>query len=265
MKCLSRIALFVTMLICNNCSNDNEKIVKKTFDDGSYLIVPYTIKNGDTVLSGIGKRYSSNHKLVDQFEYRNSRLNGWHYHFKLGKLISKVWLVNDSANGSGFFFNTEGKIERENFYYYDRLIASNFFYPNGRIRLINFYDNDLAFYAIKYDSLGKKIGEKGVVFAHNFITTQNLDSMEINDTLELRIPIVSVSEYDTRIEVAKFDHTEQVYDVAHSVPIDGYFAIYRTSFQKPGLQMLGIAGELIDSNGIIIKRDTIYRRIKVIK
>jgi hypothetical protein len=72
-------------------------------------------------------------------------------------------------------------------------------------------------------------------------------------------------EYSTNVKIVKFNTKKDVYDIMYSVPIKNYLAIYQTSFKKLGQQMLGIAGELVDRNGKIIKRDTLYQQIKVIK
>ena len=264
MKFPSTLLIFTVCLIVS-CQDKNEKITKTRLPDGRYVHMPYTIKNGDTILNGIAKYYSSNKKLTDEYEFRDSKRNGWHYHYDSGRLFSKVMLVNDSATGQGFFYNREGKIERENFYYKDKLMVSTFFHRNGTIRLIDFYDNGRAFYAIKYDSAGKKMDERGIVFAYNFISNQELDSIKKETLFEMKIPVVFLPEYFTNIQIVKFNKKKDVYDLKDSLPIKKYFAVYQTFFKDPGRQMLGIAGELTDRNGKIIRRDTLYQQINVIK
>ena len=263
MKFTSTLLIF-TVCIIGSCQDKNEKIIKTRLPDGRYVHMPYTIKNGDTILNGIAKYYSSNKKLIDEYEVRDSKRNGWHYHYDSDRLFSKVMLVNDSATGQGFFYNREGKIERENFYYNDKLIVSKFFHRNGTIRLIDFYDKERAFHAIEFDSTGKKIGEKGAVFAYNFISNQELDSIKKETLFEMKIPVVFLPAYSTNIQIVKFNTKKDVYDLKDSLPIIKYFAIYQTFFKETGRQMLGIAGELSDRKGKIIRRDTLYQQINVI-
>src|SRR5262249_47922538 len=141
--------------------------------DGRYGVVPYTIEKGDTILNGTGRYYSSKKELIDEYEFKNSKKNGWHYHYDSGRLFSKTWFVNDSANGRGLFYDKEGKVARENYYNRDKLLASKFFYHSGAVRLINFYGDEIPFYAIVYDSSGKKLSESGKVFSRIFFSDQN--------------------------------------------------------------------------------------------
>jgi len=262
-KKLSILIIFKCLFFCG-CNNQNKNIIKTKLPDGRYVHSPFIIKNGDTIISGIVKYYSKSKELTDEFEFKNSKRNGWHFHYEDGKQISKIWLVNDSANGVGFYYNKQGMIESENFYYQHNPLMTKFFYSNGAIRLIDFYDNRVAFYAIEYDSTGKKLDEKGVVFAHNFISNQKLDSIKIETPFEIKIPVVFLPEYITNIQIVKFNTKKDVYDLKDSLPIKKYFAIYQTFFKAPGRQMLGIAGELSDRKGKIIRRDTLYQQINVI-
>jgi hypothetical protein len=109
------------------------------------------------------------------------------------------------------------------------------------------------------------MGEKGAVFAFNFISNQELDSIKKETLFEMEIPVVFLPEYITNIQIVKFNAKKDVYDLKDSLPIKKYFAIYQTFFKDPGRQMLGIAGELTDRNGKIIRRDTLYQQINVIK
>jgi antitoxin component YwqK of YwqJK toxin-antitoxin module len=108
--------IFIVWII-GSCQDKNEKVIKLKLPDGRYVHMPYTIKNGDTVLEGIAKYYSINKELENEYEIRDSKRNGWHYHYDSGRLFSKVMLVNDTATGQGFFYDRKGKNRKRKLLY----------------------------------------------------------------------------------------------------------------------------------------------------
>lgn len=258
------LVLFILIILSCNNENDNRfKTKKYILGNGKYSIAPYTIVEGDTLINGIVKYYSKKGVLEDEIEFKNSKENGWHIHYEGGRVNFKVMLVDNVANGHGFFYDNDGNLESDNLYSDGNVILNKVYYKNGQVKIINFFFKKTPFYGIKYDSLGKKIFEKGVVF-YDLKCNQNLDSVKLKSRIEIMIPVVSLPEYSTNIQVAKFNESNEVIDVSESLPIKKYIAIYKTEFSKAGLHKLGIAGELKDSFGKVIRRDTAYQRIMVI-
>lgn len=90
------------------------------------------------------------------------------------------------------------------------------------------------------------------------MTNQRLNSIKVNSTVEISFPIVYMPEYVTKIEIAKFNTHDEVYEILDSIPVRPYIAKFRTKFSDTGAQKMGIAGELRNREGKIIKRDTLY-------
>lgn len=153
----------------------------------------------------------------------------------------------------------------ESFYFDGSPLVNKWLFENGQFKLINFMSNGYPYYAIKFDSLGQKISENGYVFSGDLIHNQPLDSISINSDFEIKIKAVSFRGYSTRIEIALFDSKNNVVDIIDSLPINNYLASFNWKFKDSIVHKIGIAGELKNSTTMaVIKRDTIYRTIKVI-
>jgi hypothetical protein len=269
MKSIAVLYLFILCCVfsrCNNSREDAKRILRISLANHGYAVIPYVLnEQGDTLFDGIGKYYTEKGDLIDLITFINSQKNGWHIHYNSGKIYSKIMFLNDTAEGKGYIYNVNGKVEEENYYQDNKVRVGKFFDSSGRVSLINFYDGDRAFYAISYDSIGKKIKESGVVFAYNFESNQKLDSVKVNKLFEIKIPVVILPQYITNIEIARFNSRNELYEVIDSIPINNYFALFKTLFKETGLQKIGIAGELRETNGKVIKRDTLYQRINVIE
>ena len=70
--------------------------------------------------------------------------------------------------------------------------------------------------------------------------------------------------YSVKIEIAKFDSLGTLIEDAKVLPISNYFASYKTMFTKSGKYRLGVAGELKDDRGKILRNDTLLVHVNVI-
>lgn len=232
------------------CNNNKTNQIELELLQGKKASIPYVIENGDTMFDGIGKYFYANGVIEDSIAFKRGKKNGWSIHYdSSGKITSKIMYKNDSADGIGYFFNNQGTLESESFYVNNKLYSVKTYYENGNLDTYNAIDDSIVFFAVKYDSLGKKLREKGTVFGRNLYFLPSLDSIHVNQIVEIKIPIVSEHNYKTKIENIKLNTKNQVIEKNDSLPLYKSYALYKTKFMEIGRQQVGIAGELKDENG----------------
>ena len=266
-RCLITFIILEFLLCgCTNGTIKKNKEVRFALISGGYAIVPCFIDEfGDTIYDGIARYYSRDKILTDEVSFKNSQKNGWHIRYKQGKVLSKIMYQDNLANGDGFFYWDSGIIEQKVFYKDRKEVCIESYDSAGKLSSISFFDNENPFYIALYDKGGRIKKENGVVFSHSFESNQKYDSVKVNSEFELIIPVVNLPNYWINVEIVKFSPSNEIYDATDSVPIKGYFAFYKTRFERIGLQQLGIAGELRNDEGSLIRRDTFYQKINVIE
>ena len=154
-------------------------------------MIPYILKGNDTLYDGTAEYYYPNGVKSDEINYVLNNKNGWHTHYdSLGSMRSKIMYKNNLASGSGFFYDSNGNIEVENFYLNDKLIFAKWLFSNGKVRAYTAMNDTLTFYSIEFDTSGNKIFEKGYVFSlSENLFNQNLDSVKPKQQLSVLIPI----------------------------------------------------------------------------
>lgn len=249
----------------NNSGSNRGKIVFNK--NGSSFIIPYLLKGNDTLYDGTAKYYYPTGVKSDEITYVLNKKDGWHTHYDSGGLMrSKIMYKNNLANGIGLFYNSKGNLEVENFYLDDKLLFAKWFHSNGKIRAYTAMNDTLTFYSIEFDSSGSKKFEKGYVFSlSESCFYPNLDSVKREQEFNALIPIAAIPGYSVKIEVAKFDSIGVMIGESEVIPLSKYFALYKTTFAKSGKYRIGVAGELRDEKGNILRNDTLLIHLNVIK
>lgn len=256
-------------MIFYSCSNgEQEKIVNVEFKDagGKKSIIPCIIRGTDTILNGLGKYYYPNGKLEDEISFVNNLKNGWHTHYdSLGRKISKVMFRNNLEDGEAYFYDSNN-LKSESFYNMGKILYYKWFDIKGRNTIYIAMDDSIPYYHIEFDTLGKKINEKGHIFSlTRKCFSMSIDSIKLNKEIKITIPVVVFPKYKIVLEVAKFNSTGEMLFPSDTMRIANYYAEYNTSFDQLGKQQFVVAGKLMDSNNKIIKSDTMIANITIVK
>ena len=265
-----RRTLIITVTIffsaCSDNTKEDRKVITFNKGNGEKAIISCIIKGADTVYDGIAKYYYSNGTISDEILYVLNKKEGLQLHYdSTGRIISKVPYKDGRSNGTGIFFNEHDNIQEENTYFKGKLYFAKWYYSNGKFRMYTAMNDSLPFYIVRFDTLGRKESEKGFAFSiSDDCFSVNIDSVGRNESVEATIPLAAIPGYSLRMEAARFDSIGNMIGLPDTIPIHNYYALYKTRFEKPGKYRLGIAGELKDENGRILRQDTLLVHITVI-
>jgi len=223
--------------------------------------IPYI---NDTMIQGLAKYYyypNPKNVLKDEIEFNNGRKEGWHKHYrKDGALESKIRFKNNLPDGDNYWYYENGQIASESFWIKNRQYGdTKLYYRNGKLKHYyssDFFDNTM--YVIKWDSLGNKIKEEGVVFSPKFVVVYANDSTPIVED-----GIKAGKEVQVKVTVAQPPQTKTIIRMGElnkgnimELPIENYTVNYKKNFVKPGKYTLVIAGEIKDQQGNLVKYDS---------
>ena len=165
----------------------------------------------------------------------------------------------------GFFYKNGVDTELVSLYDSGRLVLNTWLFSKSKVELYNAMDGDSLLYSISFDRAGKINNQSGLVFSRNLKFNFPKNIIPLNKVVELKIPIVIIPNYSIVMEVVKINNEGKVIELDNNLPIENYYAVYRTKFTELGNQSIGIAGALIDDNNKVIKRDTLTTTITVIR
>lgn len=255
---------FSFLLSCSGNKNSdfsgNHKVVVK--DENGNLKHEISYLN-DTLKHGRAKYYyypTNIPKCEMNFNY--GKKEGWQKYFREdGTLKSKTHFRENIQDGLTYWYFEDGKTvkEKSNWKKGKPYGDAFYYYRNGSLETFNSDDafGD-TFFVIKWDSLGNKIYEDGMVFSPQFLSNLSASKIKTNEPLILRITVANPPNTKSRIFMEIKGKTLQELDVIDNT------AIFNTSFTSPGLYNLITVGELKDLQGKLINRDSITTEIEII-
>lgn len=259
---------FGVIIFSKSCivdSKDKRDFVELKKSNAERTIFSILIEEGDTIYNGTAKSYYSNGVLSRKESYVRNQREGLQTYFDTsGRLRSEIMYKYDLPNGKGVFYDTNGRKEKENVYVNGRLFFTTGFYADGKVRLYSALNDSLPFYIINFDSVGRKESERGYVFGlSEECFSGGLDSLYPGDPIEAIIPIAAIPCYSIRMKSAIFDSSGTTI-AADSLRVFHDLALLNVKVENPGAYELGIAGELFNERGEVIRRDTLGVRLNIL-
>ncbi len=229
----------------------------------------------DTKDSTISVRKLVNHKLTEEiiYYYPNKELKSktnflnrkrhgvYVEYYKNGLIKIKGTYKNGYQIGENILYSPLGVIEGLKIIESDSFQGEIFnYYPNKSKRLYGLSDFDSEYYyAIKWDSLGVKYYDEGVVFSPSLKCSHNLDSIPSNTPVEFYSAVSLFDKYNTIMKAGP--NIKEL----NQLPLDRHKTTYRASFSKLGKDEVVFVGVMLDSLGKVIKADTTILQINVIR
>lgn len=218
----------------------------------------------------VKKEYYSTGNLLSEVEYLNDSIkNGVaKFFYKNGQLQEQGTFKNNVKNGEYIAFFESGVVKERghfrmgkplgNFYYY---------YPNGNLRLYNAQDyKEDVFYVIKFDSTGQKVKEDGRIISPTVSSPTYKERYVVNDSLILEYCIAEPPGYNVDVLIGHYlkqGHAKRMIRSFKPYQIVQSIATYQFKASEPGLYLVVVAGELVDSLSKQSKYDTTYTTIEV--
>ncbi len=247
--------------------NVNSQVTKYFASNGKVESICNFIN--DTIEIGTSRYYYENGNIKDSIEYNKGKKEGWQKsYYKNGTIESKIYFKNDLVDGKSYRYHENGKLKAETFWIRDKQYGDGYFYySNGTLKLYNCLESfGENIYAVKYDSLGNKTKEEGIVFSPNFLLLYTSDTIQVpvfkntikkNKEIVIKFTIAQPPQTKTTIKMGELN--KNLIDL----PIEVYTATYTQSYAKPGTYTLLTVGEIKDLKGNILKRDSIITAIVV--
>jgi hypothetical protein len=187
------------------------------------------------------------------------------YYFQNGQLDSDLNYTDDLLEGEQKWYHENGKLNLHAFYVRGREYGSLTSYNDQgglqHYNCIDFYNGTV--YVLKFDSLGNKIKEEGVVFSPNIKSEpKDTSQWKVNIPMQFEITVAEPPGYKanlwTRYMLAGKVTNRKLHSIENST------AVEKNSFSQPGKYNLIIIGELRDKSGAMIRRDSVVRYFTII-
>lgn len=266
------VSILFGLIACEHKRIGNDSLVVIKDGEGNLQSEIHYIN--DTVMHGLVKYYyypNPKNVLKDEIEYQYGKKEGWNKHYrKDGTLESRTHWKNDLPDGGNYWYYEDGKSREETFWIKGQQYGSGkWYYQNGQLETFAVTDFDgKCSYLLKYDSLGNKIKEEGVVFSPKVIavytsdTTQSPfidDGVKANKEVVIKITVAQPPQTKTTIRMGELNKKMV------ELPVENYTAAYTQTFSEAGKYTLVIVGDIIDQQGNIVKHDSMTVDFNVIE
>jgi antitoxin component YwqK of YwqJK toxin-antitoxin module len=256
-------AIFSIILFgCGKNKSMEEKLIVKKFDNGKIMEEAYYIN--DSIKHGIAKSYYRNGILATEIDYKNGQKEGWvKVYYIDGKVSGKVQFKAGLQDGLKYLYFENGKVKEESNWIKDKAFGNAlFYYENGRLETYNCYDFDQRNrYLIKYDSNGTKLKEIGRVLGQ-LLFEYHFDTIPVNKPINAKVSVAVPPDTQVDVIIGKLV-TSELKEI-RQLPVEKNMAIYQETFLVKGRHTLIFIGEMKDSRGTVLKRDSIKTDITVI-
>lgn len=215
--------------------------------------------------------YADGSTVKNKIEYLNdSTMDGSAiYYYENGQIASEGFFKNNKRHGIYTEYYIDGTIKetgkytngktRGNFYYY---------YSNGTLEIYNakHYGNDV-FYVVKFDSLGNKIKEEGLVICRTVAAYPLKEKYAVGDDIELNYSIAEPPGYIPEVFIGLYKNSDNgkrdIIDTFRQYPVVEGLVNYNYTFSSSGYYSFECRGKLTDSLGNLIMENTAYTDIIV--
>jgi hypothetical protein len=272
-----RIKILPFLVIClftycnkKRIGNDSFIVIK----DGEGNLQSEIQYINDTIQHGLAKYYyypNPKNVLKDEIEYNYGKKSGWHKHYRNdGTLESKTHWKNNVEDGQSVWYYDNKMIEQETYRINGVQYGSAYYYfPNGKLKLYNCIDSwGENIYVQKYDSLGHKIREEGLVYSPKLVVLYVNDTtqtpivenwIKANEKIAIKMTVAQPPQTKTTIRMGELNKNMV------TLPIENYTATYIHTFNTIGKNTILIAGEIKDMHGKRVKYDSTSVNLDVIK
>lgn len=235
------VLLTLFLLSCGQQENSYPVVKEEHYEDGK-LKSEITYAN-DTTKTGAAKYYYKSGQIATLCFYKNNKLDSFYINYHANG--------NDKEKGYYYLGNTVGSIY--------------FYYPTGRLETYNAKDfAQETFYVVKFDSVGNKIYEEGLVISPTVAAQPYKKQYLKGDSISLQYQVAQPPGYKSEVFVGMYkyedDEKRSIVDNFNEIPLNAWSqAIYRNQFNGVGRYRVVCVGRLIDTARDYIKTDTTHQ------
>ena len=257
---------FFIFISCKNPQGTKTLQIKKS--NGELNVLSYRIVHTDTILEGTQQYYWQNGKIRDKINFVNGLKSGLSlYYDSLGNLRNKSFYKNGKEDSISFYYSAGGRLSAETFFVEGIRVFTEGTFADSVLPSYKFYRSDgFVQYVVLFDSAGNKVYENGFIFGDPIQSGNNfdLDSLKINSTVEVKVVTTKLPGYTVKILLDYFDNLNRKAKIDYQVRTEGFYTYIKFTPSKIGSATLVFLGELRDEKNILVKRDTLFTKIKVI-
>lgn len=207
----------------------------------------------------IVKDYYLNGILKSEFNYKNGKEEGLaKYYREDGTLEKEINFVDDLHEGYSFSYHLDGKtIKSKTFWENNKQFGSNeWYYEDGTRELYTSIDFvGETFFVIKWDEKGQQTKYEGLVFSQNVGLTEL--NPKVGDEIQVRVAVAQPPLTKTVIKMGLLGKKMK------EIEIIEFSATYSISFKESGKHTIVTIGELYNSEGVLLQKDSITSDINV--
>ncbi|HSZ71831.1 MAG TPA: hypothetical protein VK750_04085 [Cytophagaceae bacterium] len=263
---ISWIIMYSLLFSCTEKKREYSLVKKEYYSNGKIKSIGQYIN--DSIKHGLVKYFYPTGDLKFEIEFKNNIKHGWSKGYYLnGKIAVKSEFKNNLQNGYTYKYYSNGNLKSKLFWIMGKSYGDGFYYyPNGQIELYNCTDFvNGCLYSLRYDSLGNKIKEDGIVFSPKFVTSYRNDSAIVGKEYYAKITVAHPPGSRASIFIGDAVNDNKVKNLKE-YPIKENTVVYTKIYNSPGKYKWVVIGQLQDlQSGNIFKRDTLFSKIRVIK
>jgi hypothetical protein len=263
---ITTIAISVLIFLsCKHQQGTQTLQIKNT--NGELNVLSYRMVNTDTVLEGTQKYYWQNGRIRDAINFLDGVKNGLSLHYdSLGILRNKSFYKNGKEDSISSYYSPNSRLSAETFFIEGVKVFTKGTFADSVLPSYEFYRSDgYVQYVVLFDSAGNKVYENGFIFGDSIQSENNLnlDSLRINSTVKAKILTTKLPGYTSIILLDYFDNLNRKAKIDYQVRTEGFYTYIKFTPIKIGRATLVLIGELRDEKNILVKRDTLFTKIKV--
>lgn len=258
------IQILLTLAFLSSCFNSkragHSNVQMKIERDSHGHIVSEIPYLNDSTIHGVAKYFNRiTYKVQQEVEFKNGKKDGTSKQYDYyGNVILLSYFQNDLQHGPSMRYYSNGNLEEISYWFEGRAIGeAKRYFEDGKLKLLCLKDFDeKIYYSIQYDSTGKLISEDGVVFSPHVIVYPNVDSLFVNDSVNVHLMVASL---ENRFLEIVFEYSDTLFTYK---PIDLRLT-HQRRFTRGGEYYLKIKGKMLSEEGDLLKENEIMYEFKV--
>lgn len=244
-------------------SNTSNTEVKKVYHENGKLAFEGRYLQ-DTVKHGNFTHYDAFGSVTEIIEFCFNKKCGWYLKYESGQLKCKCNYSDDLLNGLCYHYYQNGNLH-STINYADgiKMGGATFYDLNGQLYryvVTDFWNFET--YNEMYDSEGKLLSREGDVIGQALWYTYNHDTLLLEKGIEVTVFVANPPHTKVKVHLAVFKDDE--YSVIDTFHVENGIAKLKHRFAVIGNQKLTIVGELFDSTGESIQKDSIMNNFIVV-
>jgi antitoxin component YwqK of YwqJK toxin-antitoxin module len=258
---------FLLLAIVAACTQKEKTnlVVKRDKKGNIVSEIPYI---RDSIKHGLARYYYANGDIRGEIRFVNGKRDSMVNYRIGGGIESRTYFKNNLNESYVYWYYPNGNLESKSRWIKGIQYGSVYLYDSmGSMIQYNCKDrSEITFYDVRWDKIGNKLLEEGVVFSPIFYL-ENADSIgtvRVNKEAVVQITVANPPETASKLWMGEVISEGKVENFKE-LQIENNTATYKRTFTKAGKYTLTAVGEIKDKSGKVIKEDRATNVIRVIE